>query len=193
MNIPAFLSYVVLGSFTPGPNTIMSMTCASRYGFRRGMRFGIGAVLGFALISSLSAVFGVLLFRYLPQIERVMRWVGAAYMLYLAWVIFRDKPHEGKQSALRQDSVLTGLLLQFVNAKLIMYNITVFTTFVLPFYRSPLTLALFVLFLTAVGFASILAWALFGAAFHRLFTTHRRLMNGIMALLLVFCAISALL
>ena len=35
MNFAAFLSYVILTSITPGPNNIMSMTNAGRYGFRR--------------------------------------------------------------------------------------------------------------------------------------------------------------
>ncbi|HWJ02835.1 MAG TPA: lysine transporter LysE, partial [Verrucomicrobiae bacterium] len=34
-NFAAFLSYVLVTSFTPGPNNIMSMSNASRYGFKK--------------------------------------------------------------------------------------------------------------------------------------------------------------
>ncbi|MDD4708424.1 MAG: lysine transporter LysE, partial [Firmicutes bacterium] len=33
-NFTAFISYVLVTTFTPGPNTIMSMSNASRYGFK---------------------------------------------------------------------------------------------------------------------------------------------------------------
>lgn len=194
MNVAAFLSYVILGTYTPGPNNIMAMSTASRFGFRRGMRYGFGAAVGFLFIMSLCTVFGVLLFEYIPRIEGVMKWVGAAYMLFLAWIIVRDKPHEeGKAFRLRPDSLLTGVLMQFFNPKLFMFCITVLSTFILPFYRSPLALCLFALALSVVGLSSMVCWALFGSVFQRLFTTHRRLMNWIMALLLAFCAASVLL
>ena len=48
-NVFAFLSYVVVTTFTPGPNNVMSMSNASRYGFRRSMRFTTGVCAGFFL------------------------------------------------------------------------------------------------------------------------------------------------
>ncbi len=41
-NFSAFLSYVIITTFTPGPNNIMSMSNASRYGFRKSLPFNVG-------------------------------------------------------------------------------------------------------------------------------------------------------
>lgn len=36
-NLPAFLSYVIITTFTPGPNNIMAMSNSSRYGFKNSL------------------------------------------------------------------------------------------------------------------------------------------------------------
>jgi hypothetical protein len=46
----AFLSYVLLTTFTPGPNNIMSMSMASRHGLRRSLPFTSGIFVGFLLV-----------------------------------------------------------------------------------------------------------------------------------------------
>ncbi|NLD83759.1 MAG: lysine transporter LysE, partial [Clostridiales bacterium] len=81
-----------------------------------------------------------------------------------------------------------GMLLQFVNVKCFLYGITALSSFVLPYYSSPLAVALFVVLLSVIGFVSTVCWALFGAAFERFFQRHARLLNAAMALLLVWSA-----
>ena len=51
-------------------------------------------------------------------------------------------------------------------------------------------LLLFALLLAFIGFAFTLAWAAFGSVFRLLFSRHARVVNTIMALLLVYCAVS---
>ena len=46
------------------------------------------------------------------------------------------------------------------------------------------------LLLSGIGFLSTLSWTAFGSAFRRLFTEHARPVNTVMALLLVYCAVS---
>lgn len=63
-NVFAFLSYVALTTFTPGPNNIMSMSNASRFGLRRSMRFTVGVCAGFFVIVGLAIAFTVALLVY---------------------------------------------------------------------------------------------------------------------------------
>ena len=84
-NVFAFLSYVAVTTFTPGPNNIMSMSNASRFGFRRSMRFTLGVCAGFFMVVGLSIVFTIALYRAIPSIRPVMTVIGAAYILWLAW------------------------------------------------------------------------------------------------------------
>ena len=68
-NFAAFVSYVLITTFTPGPNNIMSMSNASRYGFKRSIMFNVGVFLGFFLIMALSALFSVALYGLIPSIN----------------------------------------------------------------------------------------------------------------------------
>lgn len=195
MNIPAFFSYISLTAFTPGPNNIMAMSNSVKCGLRRAMVFCLGILMGFLVMMSLCALFTSLLYRYIPAVAPVMKWVGAAYILFLAFQIVRDKPSspETKKQVLNPDSPLTGMVMQFVNPKLILYGITAMSTFILPNTQSLPGLALAVLVLSLMGYAGTCCWALFGSLFQRAFQKYRKPMNIIMALLLVYCAVSSLL
>ena len=63
--------------------------------------------------------------------------------------------------------------------------------YILPFYQGQWgALVFFALLLAFIGFAFTLLWALFGSVFKLLFSKHARLTNTVMALLLVYCAVS---
>ncbi len=190
MDFASFFSYIFLTAFTPGPNNIISMSNAGKHGFKKGMRFNLGVLLGFLAIMTCCCLFCAALYNIIPKIEPVMIYIGAAYILWLAWSTWRDKPHEEKM--LNTNSIGSGMVLQFVNVKLILYGITAMSTFILPNYKSPAILALFVLLLSVIGFAGTCCWALFGAVFEKLFARHKKVLNLIMALLLVYCAVSLL-
>ena len=193
MNYAAYLSYLVLAAFTPGPNNVMAMSNASKYGFKKGLRFNIGVLLGFLVVMTLCAAFSSLLYDFIPQIEPVMLCIGAAYILWLAWAVWHDSPQDDTKRVMQTNSIVSGMVLQFVNVKVILYGITGISTFVLPYFKGALGLAPFVILMSLVGFVGTCCWALFGAAFEKLFQKHEKLLNAVMALLLVYCAISMLL
>ena len=88
------------------------------------------------------------------------------------------------------NGVVSGMLLQFVNPKGILYGITAFSSFVLPYYDSFMALAVSIGVLSAVAYAGTCFWALFGAVFRRFLQNHHTAANASMALLLVWCAAS---
>ena len=188
-NATAFFSYIFLSAFTPGPNNLMAMSNASRFGFRGGFRFCLGVFGGFGIVMTLCAVFTALLHNLIPVIAPYMRALGAAYLVYLAWSVYRDKGAAG-EGAGGTGSFLTGVAMQFVNVKVILYGITAISSFILPYDGSAASLALFVAILSLVGFAGTCCWALFGSAFQKMFTAHRKGLNAVMALLLLYCAVS---
>lgn len=189
-NFTAFLSYVIISTFTPGPNNIMAMSNASRYGFRKSLRFNIGVFLGFFIIMILSSIFSVALYKIIPSIKPVMTFIGAAYILYLAWKTYKSEPHDDDESSKSTNSILSAILLQFVNTKVILYCITAISTFIIPYYKSVFVLILFSIALAFTGFVSTCCWALFGAVFQRFIVKNDKAINITMALLLLYCAIS---
>ena len=109
MNWAAFCSYVLLTAITPGPNNIMSMSNAAKYGFKRSFPFNVGVLLGFLVVMGLCAAFSSLLYEFIPSVKPYMLCLGAAYILWLAWSIWRDKPHAEKKSIFaRTNTVVAG-------------------------------------------------------------------------------------
>lgn len=190
MSITAFLSFILLTAFTPGPNNILSMTTGTRYGFRATLPLCFGMLAAFILIIAGSTVFSSLLYRVVPSAEPAMRALGALYILYLAWNVYRDKGAGSDADAAKKPGFAAGFLLQLVNAKFIFYCLTAMSTFILPNYSRPIEIAFFAVALVAASSLSNLLWALCGSAFQRQFVAHGRIINAVLALLLVYCALT---
>jgi cysteine/O-acetylserine efflux protein len=187
-NVFAFLSYVTMTTFTPGPNNIMSMSNASRYGFKRSMRFTAGVCAGFFLIVGIAIAFTVVLYRLIPAMKPVMSVIGAAYILWLAWKTVTSSPHD--ENAAGQSTFLSGMLLQFLNPKAILYGITAASTFIVPYYQAVPVLMGFAAALALVSLVATSCWALFGSVFERFMAENHRVVGYVMGALLVYCAVS---
>lgn len=185
----SFLTYAVITAATPGPNNIMSMSNGVRKGFRGALPFNLGILTGFTMVMILCTLFCSLLSTLIPKIKTPMLILGAAYMLYLAWEIFRSSGLIEEDHS--KSGFLSGLLLQFINPKIYIYCIMSMEAYILPLYSGqPLTLLLFDLLLSLIGFVFTIAWTVFGSVFQTLFSRHARVVNTILALLLVYCAVS---
>jgi len=190
MNIPAFLTYVVLTTFTPGPNNIMSLSNANRFGFRKTLNFIFGVAAGFTIIMTLCAFFNLILFNYIPGFKSLVGFIGALYMLYLAFSIINEDDEDLKPAGFNSNSFTAGMTLQFINPKVIIFGITAHSVFIIPYFNSNLHLILFSIFLAFSGLISTAVWALFGSMMRQLLAVHRQKFNIIMAILLVYCAVS---
>lgn len=184
-----FLSYAIVTAVTPGPNNLMSLSNGSRLGFRRALPFNIGVWAGFSSVMLLCTFFCSSLSAAIPKIKMPMLIAGALYMLVLAWKTFRSSSAlEEKDS---QGTFVSGLILQFVNPKIYIYCIVSMEAYILPYYQERReVLVLFALLLAFIGFAFTLCWSLFGSAFKLLFSKYAKVTNTVMALLLVYCAVS---
>lgn len=185
----SFLTYVLVTAITPGPNTLMSMSNGSRQGFVKGLPFNFGIWVGFSIVSTLCAVCCSILSALIPKIKLPMLIAGAVYMLYLAWKTFRSSGELKERHA--KEGFLSGFLLQFVNPKIYVYCIMSMEVYILPhFGGQPLKLLGFALLLSGVGFLCTLCWSAFGSVFRIVFSRHAKVVNTVMALLLVYCALS---
>ena len=185
----SFLTYAVVTAVTPGPNNIMSMSNGSRRGFRGALPFNFGILAGFSVVMVLCTACCTLLSQLIPKIRLPMLVVGAGYMLYLAWETFRSSDQIEEDHS--RDGFWAGLLLQFINPKIYIYGIMSMEAYILSFYSGqPVPLLGFALLLAVIGFVFTLCWSAFGSAFRWLFSKHARLVNTVMALLLVYCAVS---
>ena len=188
----SFLTYAVVTAVTPGPNNIMSMSNGGRKGFKGALPFNFGIWVGFSIVMLACTAFCNMLSVLIPKIKMPMLAVGAVYMLYLAWETFRSG--DELEENYSRDGFLSGLLLQFINPKIYIYCIMSMEAYILPYYQGQvIPLAAFALLLALIGFVFTLCWSAFGSVFKWLFSKHAKIVNAVMALLLVYCAASLLL
>jgi cysteine/O-acetylserine efflux protein len=191
MNFIAFGMYVVVTTFTPGPNNLMAMSNGLHAGFRKTIRFLIGVFAGFIVVMVVCALANFAFIKLIPSIHRWLNIFGAGYMIYLAILVMRSKPHQ-EQEDKGLNTLRTGFLMQLINPKLILYGVTVFSNFIIPVYQTLFTLILFSLFLAIVGFIATVCWAYFGVIFRTFFSKYDRGINLAMGLLLIYTAIASL-
>lgn len=189
-SITAFLSYVFVTTFTPGPNNIMSMTNGNNFGYKKTLKFILGVTTGFAVIMILCNYLNLLLVGFIPKIKIFMDILGVAYMLYLAVKILKSSSNTHNSQNKSLNTFTAGITMQFINPKVILYGITVTSSFILPYYNDIGTLLLFSIFFALIAFISTSCWALFGSLFQKFLSKYNKLFNIVMALLLVYSALS---
>ncbi len=81
----ALISFVIITTYTPGPNNISSASMGVLYGYKRTLPYLFGIILGFFVVLSLCGLLSGFLREKIPAFEQVLRIVGALYILWLAW------------------------------------------------------------------------------------------------------------
>jgi len=171
----------------------MSMVNGMRYRYRRLVRFLAGIFSGFFIVMLVCGLLNVVLVGVLPAAEHWLKIIGALYMLYLAYHILRSGPVPESEGADASSTFRFGFTMQFLNVKVILYGVTVYSLFITDTYKDPLVIAFFAVLLAAVGFVSTSVWAVGGNMLSSLVRKNYRIFNFIMAGLLVYTAAASLL
>jgi len=198
-----FISYAIATTFTPGPNNASASSSGMQHGFRKTLPYLIGISIGFFVILAASGLLLDFIMQVYGKISSYLKWIGALYMLWLAVMPFLPHKPEGKESGKnggrkgRSNSytLFNGMILQLVNIKVILYGITLYSSFSALIGYSPVAVIASSLFLTILGFGSIALWTFIGSAFSAYFKNKIFFysFNAIMSLLLVYSAVSILL
>lgn len=189
----ALLSYILVSTFTPGPSNIASASTGVLHGYRKTLALQLGLASGVLLVMLTSGWVSTTLLRVFPVLEPVLRYAGAAYILYLAYGLARAS-YVFTESNDKPLGFLHGLTLQILNPKLIVYAFTLFTTFLASITTNIPLLALAALLLAATSFVATSVWALFGTGI-KTFLQNPRLkivVNLLLSLSLVYAAIALL-
>ena len=193
MNFLAFITYVLVTTFTPGPNNMMAMSNGLHDGFRKSLRFLAGVFWGFIFVMLLCGYLNFALVSILPKARFWLNLLGTGYMIYLGVHIALTK--QGAQTEIDRplNTFKAGMFMQFLNLKLILYGITVFSNFIIPFYQDIPTLTLYSIILATVGFIATACWAAFGVIFRTFFSKYSTVINISLGLLLIYSAIAGFL
>jgi cysteine/O-acetylserine efflux protein len=191
MNLLSIISYVLISSFTPGPSNISTASMAILHGYKATLKYQFGLALGVFLLMSLSGLFSAALLSIFPALEPILRYLGAAYILYLAWGILKAS-YSFSEKNISPLGIMKGFILQVLNPKLLVYSFSLFGTFLISATGNFLLIIALAIILAAVSFCATSTWALFGTGIKsQLHNPHLRMtVNIVLSLLLAYSAAS---
>ncbi|MBU5463165.1 LysE family transporter [Anaerotignum sp. MSJ-24] len=186
----SFLIYCVINAFTPGPGNILALNTVANYGWKKGRPLFFGIFAGYYSVQIICAliVYGVSTF--LPSVLGIMKYIGAAYILWLAIHIAISKPEIGSSD--KSASFMKGFMLQFVNVKIYLFGVTALTGYITDYSTAFGILLLFELFIATIGSVATLTWIGMGMLIQSFYIKHFRIINIILSLSLLECVYSIL-
>ena len=198
MNWQEFTALLVLAtamSFTPGPNTTLSTALAANHGLRRAMPFVCAVPVGWGVLLSLCALGLGALVLALPLMRWAVKFVGVAYLLWLAFKLAQSRQLNEADAARLSVTFWQGAALQFVNIKAWMLALAIVSGWIAGRADPGLRFAVVLPVMLAYAFASNLSYALVGSLLRDWLRgpggTGRRLLafNRVMAGVLVLTAL----
>lgn len=190
----ALVFFAFATSITPGPNNIMIMSSGVNYGVQKSLPHVAGVQIGFLLMLLAIGLGAGVILQQQPMLHQLIKLIGSAYLLYLAWKIASAEPVQINTGNNRPLSFIQAVLFQWVNAKtwvMITGAIAAFTSLQGLYWQQ---LALIAAVFLLVGIPCSCSWLLFGAALKRLLTApeQRRWFNRIMGSLLALSVLPPL-
>jgi len=182
----AFVLFAFATAGTPGPNNMMLLASGANFGFRRTILhiLGISAGLGVMVVAMGWGLSGV--FRTFPILHEILKWLGAAYMLWLAWKIATATGINDKSATGQPMTFLEAAAFQWLNPKAWAMALGAATTYT-PEGSGSLTVLVLAGTFMLVGAPCSAAWAGFGQGLRRFLDRPAilRAFNVTMAVLLV--------
>ncbi|MDR2308481.1 MAG: LysE family translocator [Paucimonas sp.] len=185
--LSAFVLFAFVSSITPGPNNTMLLASGLNFGVRRSIPHALGISVGF-MVMVLAVGLGLgEVFKAWPPLYGILRYAGAAYLLYLAWKIATSGPMSGELDASRKPLGFWGAAaFQWVNPKAWVMAVGAITTYT-PAQGYVFNVVVIAALFALVNLPSVGVWVMFGSALRNLLRNPRAvvLFNVLMAVLLV--------
>lgn len=181
-------------SFTPGPNVVMATASAANFGFRPVIPLLFGIATGFgAMMIAVGLGLGKVAHAQ-PQLHTILKFAGAAYLVYLAWRIATASPQSKGTAHSKPIGFFGAALLQLLNPKGWASALGGVATYTTAEGSILAKTAVVSAVLVSTVFLSVTTWAAFGTAIGSYINEprHRRVFNWFMAGLLVVSLIPVL-
>jgi threonine/homoserine/homoserine lactone efflux protein len=183
----AFVVFAAVMFITPGPNNVMLLSSGLTHGFSRTLTHMAGITFGMAfMIAAVGLGLGTIFITY-PVLQTILKYAGAAYLIYLAAAIAISGPATSGQDNARGPMTFWGAaMFQWINVKgwvMVIGTITAYAAIA----SFPWNIVLQTAITLVVGTFSTVAWAWFGSALRPVLTSPSavRAFNIVMAVLLL--------
>lgn len=184
--------FSLAGSYTPGPNTIMLTASGQAFGFRRSIPHMAGIMVGCLTLFTAFGFGLAQVFALYPDLHKILRIAGAAYLLYLAWRVLRAGDPAGNGEARSKPlTVLEAAAFQWVNVKALTLAVGIMSAFTTVGGNQVAEVVLIVAVFSLVTLPALPIYVLFGVAIWTLLKSERarRIVNTIMAALVALSVI----
>ncbi len=195
MTFGLLASVLVFGfvtSITPGPNNTFLFTSGANFGVRRSLPYANGIIAGLSVMMlAIAAGLGVI-FATTPLIYQSLKWVGFAYIVYMAYLIARSTTKSESGEA-RYIGFARSVAFQFINPKAWIIMSAFMATFIHLDDPLPTTITNCVAFLIVTWPGGVI-WAAGGQVLSNWLSNprRRRIFNIVAAVLLVASMIPVL-
>ena len=181
-------AYACATTFSPGPNNILLLSSTSRFGFKKCLSLLFGIWTGLLSVMLICGFCCAWLGELVPQIVPYAKYIGAAYILYLAYRTLQRKVGSSESGETVPLTYVNGFLLQFLNVKILSLGVAAYSSFILPHgFRIPWVLG-FAAIMAGCAATGNLIWATLGSMLFPLYKRYNTAINLVMALLLLWCA-----
>ena len=183
----ALIMFGAVMAFTPGPNNIMVLSSGLTYGFRRTLPHIAGIAIGVSFMVAAMGLGLETIFFTWPILQKILKYAGVAYLIYLAYAIAASGPVASGQDNPRGPMGFWGAaFFQWVNVKGWVMTIGIITAYS-AIASFPWNIAVQAAVMFIMGALSSAARALFGSALRPILTYPKavRAFNIVMAILLL--------
>lgn len=184
--LPALLIQIFAVGFTPGPANIYALTMAVKHGRAKALKMWLGLLAGASVAVCLMALLTHFLGEALGGYVVWLKYLGAAYIVYLAYQVWKSGTSGSGGS--RDCSFFSGMTVQLTNGKILLFELSVFGTFVLPYSSNLADLLPVAALLLVAGPGANLFWLLAGSFMSGFLGKYHRLTDAVSAVALVLCA-----
>ncbi len=181
-----FLGAGIVLNLTPGADVAFTMASGLKGGKRSGIAAAIGITTG-SLVHTVLAAFGLaaVLISY-PIAFDAIRYLGAAYLLYLAWQAWTQTGSQSKSegaSSMRK-AIAQGFLTNILNPKVALFILAFLPQFTNP-QNGPVWLQMLILggLFSSTGFIVTIAYGLLAGTLSDKLHSYQRPFNKITALI----------
>ncbi len=159
---------------TPGPALLSILGTSAAFGFRVGLKYVIGALVG-ANIVVLLVIIGLANFlESLPQIRVILILISLCYLSYIAFRIATSNTNSGLERTTNLVGFKDGVIIQLINPKAYAVALALFSGF--PFSKQTLLveISLKLLITNVIFIPAYLAWLLAGVKLYSLNLSHKK-------------------
>ena len=193
LNYFLFLQIILFLFITPGPPRIVIVSYSMNYGVQKCIWTAFGDISANIIQATLVIFVIGSFFSENPNVLNIFKWIGVAYILYLAFDIYNSRPKEFNSSKDFSKSLFSffkdGFLVAGTSPKAWMFFPLIFPQFI--DFNENYLIQFLILIITYVvlDFLSLIGYALLAQKLITLITTKPRIINTISASVLVIIAL----